>query len=104
MRTVEKLIKNNNNRNNNNNNNNNHQHGYRNVSQIMLYFIDKQPYEQVEPVWKSYCESYLFVCHLFILYLYVFLSFREGQAFQSRIQAHEIGSNFGRGSVKKKNQ
>ena len=56
-----------NNINNNNNNNNiqnyskNHHDKYPDVSQIMLYFIDKQPYEQVEPVWKSYRKSPSFI-------------------------------------------
>jgi hypothetical protein len=34
---------------------------YMNVSKVMLYFLEKQPYEQVEPVWKSYRKFvYLF--------------------------------------------
>ena len=66
MRALEKFNNNNDTKNNNNNNNNNNNRSpYPNVSQIMIYFIDKQPYEQVEPVWKSYCKFLIFISLFF---------------------------------------
>ena len=81
MRALERFNNNNDNNNNksnnndntnNNNNNNNNKQLYPNVSQIMIYFIDKQPYEQVEPVWKSYCKFYI---HSPFFYLFFFVFF-----------------------------
>lgn len=56
MRALEKFNTNNDIKNSRNSNNNNTERLYPNVSQIMICFIEKQPYEQVEPVWKSYCK------------------------------------------------
>ena len=34
---------------------------------FLLDFLENHPYEQVEPVWKSYCKFYRFLPILFII-------------------------------------